>query len=367
MASFKKIKTGWQYRVSYKDGDKYRTKSGNGFKTKKEAEIAARKVEDKLNQGIDLNSNPVFTDHMQTWFETFKKGRYSKKNDYDIQHAINTAKKFFKNIKLKDINRKLYQQFINWYSEDHAVSTVKKVHIYCKECLRDALNDGLIDKDPTYKITPKGKRTEKEEELKYLNANEVEKLVIELKKQITPMYESRYILLIGLATGMRFSEIIGLAWKDIDFDNHTISIKRSYDHVITHDFVNTKTSSSMRTISIDDQTMQLLREYKLGNSIKHPEYLFIDNSGHAISNKACNNTLKRACRNTGIKEITCHALRHTHCSLLLYKGINIQYISKRLGHADVSTTYNIYSHIIDEMKESESAKTVDMMGKIMAK
>lgn len=367
MASFKKLKTGWQYRISYKDGDKYRTKSGNGFRTKKEAEIAARKVEDKISKGERINYNPVFVSYMKEWYKVFKKGRYSSRNDKAIENAIRVASLFFKDTKIKDIDRYKYQEFINWYAEDHAYATVKKIHTYTKACLQDAFNDKVISTDPTYKVTVKGNKITKDEKLKFLNASETEKLIAEVNNGLKPTWESRYVILIALATGMRFSELLALTWEDIDFSDGTIRINKSFDHVVTKQIKETKTPSSIRTIAVDSTTLLLIKKYKIANQKRHPIYLFIDGIGNpTISNTGCNKALRKACERSGIKTVTMHALRHTHCSLLIYKGFNIKYISKRLGHSDISITYSVYGHIIDEMEDKENGKIEKIFTELMA-
>lgn len=164
------------------------------------------------------------------------------------------------------------------------------------------------------------------------------------------------MILIALATGMRYGEILGLSWDDIDFENQTISVSRVFDYHATHEFKRPKTTSSVRTISIDSETLALIRQYKIGAQMKHPDYLFIDNLGGYPWNSSCNRTLKNACKDAGIKTVLFHALRHTHCSILLYKGFDIQYVSKRLGHANTTIIYNTYSHLLDEMNSREDQK-----------
>lgn len=366
MASFKKLKTGWQYRVSYYVEGKRKTKNGNGFRTKKEAEIAAREVESSMDHGLAVDKNPVFVDYMQDWYETYKKDKHSLRNNQVIEHAIKVAGKYFKQTKIKDITRKDYQKFINWYGQDHTTETVRKVHTYCKNCLREALNDRVIERDPTYRITPSGTKKAKSEQLKFLNEDEVKKLVTVLKDGINPQWESRYMALIAIATGMRFSEILALSWDDIDYSNSTITINKSFDHQNSQKIKETKTKSSVRTIVVDDSTLSLISQYKIAVQKQHPKYLFIDKLGHFPSNNACNKSLKRACKRAGIKEVTFHALRHTHCSLLIYKGFNIQYISKRMGHSNTSITYNVYGHVIDEMQQKENSKVGKVIESLFA-
>lgn len=361
MASFKKLKTGWQYRISYKDGDKYRTKNGNGFSTKREAQIAAAKVEDLLNKGNVLNENIIFMDYYENWYLLFRKDKYSAKNNYDIEHAIRQAKKFFKHTKILDIDRTLYQKFINWYGKNRATATVSKVHVYARACLQDAFQEGIIYRDPTHNVKVQGTKKAKDDSLKFLSEHEVKKLIVEIKNGMKPTWSSRYMILLALATGLRFSEVIALAWEDINFKEGYLNVNKSFDHVITKDFVPTKTDSSRRVIAIDKDTLSLLREYKIAAGINGSPYIFLDNNKNHTSNTATNQTLRRACNRAGIQEITFHSLRHTHCSLLIYRGVNIKYISKRLGHANITTTYQTYGHILDEMEQRESSQVEKIM------
>lgn len=366
MASYKKLKSGWQYRLSYTVDGIHKQKSGSGYATKREAEYAVQELEQKLHQGVNIDDNPIFKDYMWEWYKTFRKGKYSKRNDKDIELAIHTATKFFKQTKIKSITRAKYQEFINWYGETHASASVKKVHTYTKACLQDAYNDKLIDRDPTYRVITRGKAPNKDENLKFLNVKETEKLVAVVKDGLKPTTESRYMILLSLNTGLRFSEVLALTWADIDFNERTIRVNKSFDYTVTHQLQPTKTKSSIRTITVDRQTLNILREYQIANRKLHPEYLFIDGSlTPTISNTACNKMLKKCCEKAGVKPITFHGLRHTHCSLLLYQGVNIKYISQRLGHSDVSTTYSIYSHVIDELSQAENKKVCETFEKIM--
>ena len=126
----------------------------------------------------------------------------------------------------------------------------------------------------------------------------------------------------------------------------------------------TKTASSNRKIKLDDHTINMLKEYKKQNKDRHPTFLFLDSNHNHASNSAVNKALKKACQRAGIKKITFHSLRHTHCSILLFQGINIHYISKRLGHSKVSITMDIYSHMLQEMDQRENKKATEVMGSL---
>jgi integrase len=363
VASFKKLETGWQYRVSYKKDGKYKTKSANGFSTKKEAQIAAAAVDQQLHKGYNINAgDKLFRVYFEEWYEIYRKGKKSKDNDNDIRRAVEFAAKAFPDTKLKELTRDEYQKALNHFGKDRASATVKKHHTYMKACLQDAIQDGVIFKDPTYRVIAKGLKDPKQEELKYLNYKDTVKLIGVITEGIKPTYISRYIILFGLATGCRYSEIIGLTWDCIDFKNKTVKIEKTWDYKYTEDFSNAKNYQSKRVITIDDDTLVYLKQLKhhqnqffLRNGLKNEKNLvFMNENFELVSNNAVNKTLRKFCKKVNIKEITCHGLRHTHASILLYQNINIKYVSRRLGHIDITTTLKVYQHVLDELSQREN-------------
>lgn len=363
MASIQRLKNGWRYRVSFKEHGKYKTKTQGGFRTKKEAEIAAAELEKKLHVGHDITAgDQLFAEYIRTWFELYKKDKYSVSHENNVELSVRLVEKHFVGVKMKELNRDMYQKFLNSISPNYATETVKKRHTYIKECLKNAIEDEVITKDPTYKAVIKGKKDEKIEELKYLNYEEVRKLLHEVKKDMRIKFMSRYIILCAIATGARYSEIIGLTWDCVDFDNKSVNINKSWDYKSKHDFMDTKTFKSKRIITIDDDTCNVLKdlkikqkEHELKTGLRNTKNLcFINSSMKLVTNEAVNKTLKSLCKKCDIKVVTCHSLRHTHASILLYRGVNVKYLSRRLGHKDIVITLQTYSHILDEMEQKES-------------
>ncbi|MDR4648901.1 tyrosine-type recombinase/integrase, partial [Staphylococcus aureus] len=95
-------------------------------------------------------------------------------------------------------------------------------------------------------------------------------------------------------------------------------------------------------------------------AISYDGYIFKE-AGSIINLQAINNALKSACRVNNIPIITSHALRHTHCSYLLAKGVSIHYISKRLGHKNIAITTSVYSHLLEEKFNEEDKKTTKIL------
>ncbi|QTJ38778.1 site-specific integrase [Dolosigranulum pigrum] len=134
--------------------------------------------------------------------------------------------------------------------------------------------------------------------------------------------------LIGLAAGLKFSKVLGLSWEGINFNQKILRVNRSFDHSYSRKFKDTKSDTSKRTIVIDEPTINLLKEYKQANRSRHPNYIFLDTNLDNVTNNAVNKVLRRACARANIQEISFHFLRHTHCSILLFQGISIHYVSK---------------------------------------
>ncbi|MFJ5713163.1 tyrosine-type recombinase/integrase [Neobacillus sp. NPDC093127] len=363
MASIQKLKNGWRYRVSYKDGDKYKTKTQGGFRTKKEAEIAAAELEKKLHVGHDITSGDrLFAEYIRSWYEIYKKGKHSPKHGEDIERSVKLVEEHFPGVRMKDLTRDMYQRFINELAPKYAHETLRKRHLYIKQCLADAREDGVISKSPTYKVKVKGQKKEKAEDLKYLNYGELKRLVAETQKNLKLRYISRYIILFGIATGARFSEILGMTWDGIDFKNQTVTINKTWDLKYKNDFSDTKNYASMRTITIDEDMTDILKDLRtqqtkiaIQTGLRNNKNLvFVNDKMELVSNNAVNKTLKNLCKNIGATEITCHGLRHTHASTFLYKKVNIKYVSRRLGHKDIVTTLQTYSHIMDELEQVET-------------
>lgn len=373
MASIQKINGKWRYRVSYKDENgKYRTKTKGGFRTKKECEIAAAELERKLHRGFDVSAgDQLFPEYMRNWFELYKKGKYSLGHERNIELSVRLVEKYFAGVRMKDITRDMYQAFINKISKEYTLATVRKRHTYIRECLKLAREDQIIFRDPTFDVVISGEKPAKEESEKFLNYNDVKKLIQETKKGLDPRYVSRYIILFAIATGARFGEIAGLTWDCVDFDEKTITFNKAWDYK-GKKFKETKTYESKRTITIDDETLKMLKEIQMiqkqrrlqsgmGEKFNPNNLVFTDMTGKVVSNEAVNKVLKKLCQRAGITMITCHGLRHTHGSILLYRGVNIKYISRRLGHKDIITTLQIYSHVLDELEQKEARQIDDMM------
>lgn len=369
MASFKKMSAGWQYRVSFKENGKYRTKSENGFATKKEAQVAAAELERKLERGLDIKAGDrLFSEYYKEWVKTYKKGRFSRETDKIYQTAINLVEVNFQNLTLKQLTKAKYQAFINRYAKTHSKETVRKINTKIAGCLQEAFRNGDLPIDVTYKIAISGLEGKKEED-KYLNESEAKKLLLALQDDIKLSYISRYMCILQLSTGARIGEIMAATFDSLDFRTNTLNINKAWDYKETLSFKPTKNKET-RKISVDAHTMDMLRPFyndakkrSLSSSYdNHHKLVFVDNMMNVVSVEAVNKTLKRACIRAGVPVITSHGLRHTHASILLLHGLDLQYVSQRLGHKSQLTTASIYAHVLKEAKEKGDDQAIAIAG-----
>jgi len=156
-----------------------------------------------------------------------------------------------------------------------------------------------------------------------------------------------FILLIA-KTGMRFSEALALTPKDFNFSHQMLSINKTWDYKNNSGFLPTKNKASVRKIQIDWQTV--IQFSGLLKNLPEDEPIFVKSK---VYNSTINDILEKHCKNSKIPVISIHGLRHTHASLLLFAGVSIASVARRLGHASMTTTQKTYLHIIQELENKD--------------
>ena len=149
---------------------------------------------------------------------------------------------------------------------------------------------------------------------------------------------------------MRFSEALALTPKDFDFSHQSLSISKTWDYKGKGGFLPTKNKSSVRKIQIDWQTVIQFSE--LVKRLPENEPIFVK-EGSPVYNSTVNDILARHCAAAKVPVISAHGLRHTHASLLLFAGVSIASVARRLGHASMTTTQKTYLHIIQELENQD--------------
>ena len=299
----------------------------------------------RCNMLNEAQRTDKFCEYYAKWITVYKKGAIRQVTMDKYLMTQKWLEKLIPDLKICDLNRIAYQQLLNDYAEYHERQTTMDFHHQLKGAVLDAVDEGLIDRDPTRKAIIKGKAPSTKK-IKYLNQFELHTLLasLELKDEVNWDY---FILLVA-KTGMRFSEALALTPKDFDFYHQTLSISKTWDYKGAGGFQPTKNKSSVRKIQIDWQSVIRFSELVKGLPDDHP--IFVDGK---VYNSTVNDVLSRHCERCNIPVISIHGLRHTHASLLLFTGVSIASVARRLGHSSMTTTQKTYLHIIQELENKD--------------
>lgn len=295
---------------------------------------------------LTTKETDLFSKYFSQWIKVYKEGAVRKVTLDKYLMSQAWVAKLAPQMRLCDVNRVAYQQLLNEYACEHERQTTMDFHHQLKGAIMDAVDDGFIEKDPTRKAIIKGKAP-RIKKIKYLNQFELHTLLgsLDLHDRINWDW---FILLVA-KTGMRFSEALALTPSDFDFAHQTLSISKTWNYKGNGGFMPTKNKSSVRKIRIDWQTVIQFSELVKGIPPERPIFV---NGGH-VYNSTVNDILERRCRAAKIPTITVHGLRHTHASLLLFAGVSIASVARRLGHASMTTTQKTYLHIIQELENQD--------------
>ena len=260
-------------------------------------------------------------------------------------------------LQAQDLN-KLYsdlaQPEVNKYTGGGlSPKTIIEHHRLISSVLENALKEGLVATNIAKRATlPKVTR----KEVNYFQPEEVAAICEALESE--PI-KWRTMIHLFMITGARRGEILGLKWDKVDLDNKRIGICRTImytpDRGIYED--TPKTASSIRSISLPTETVTLLRQYKvwqneqrlrMGEYWQDQGFVFCQDDGSPMHPDSVPNWLGKFSKRHGLPHINAHAFRHTMASMLYFNGMDSVSISHRLGHAQVSTTANIYAHVIEE-------------------
>ena len=292
-----------------------------------------------------VGTGEFFSQYFARWVVIYKKGAI---RDVTMQKYLMTQvwiEKLAPSLLIHELTRTNYQQLLNDYAVNHERQTTMDFHHHLKGAILDAVDEGLIERDPTRKAIIKGKAP-REKKPKFLNQFELQTLLsgMELSKNVNWDW---FILLVA-KTGLRFSEALALTPKDFDFAHQSLLISKTWDYKGKGGFLPTKNQSSVRKIQIDWQTIIQFSELVKNLPVDKP--IFTDGT---VYNSTVNDILRRHCNRANVPIISIHGLRHTHASLLIFAGVSIASVARRLGHASMTTTQKTYLHIIHELENRD--------------
>lgn len=350
---------------------KYTTK--RGFKSPQEAKKAYNRLMVQVEENdVVTNSQRLFSELADEWFEQYK--NTVRESTYVAQKLAYKKHIFplFGNLKISRISIPYCQKQVNhWYSYYKKYSNLIGL---TSSVFKYALSLRLIRSNPMDAvIRPKRKKRIDEERYSapYYEKEELLEFLEIAKNYPDPIYPIFRILAF---TGLRKGELLALRWKDIDFEKRTLSVKQT---LATCDkweikFQVPKTEKSLRTISIDSETLQVIKrwqlrqkEYFLKMGIKPTkngeQLLFVSEENKPLYLDYVNHNLKIIINENNLKRITPHGFRHTHCSLLFESGASLKEVQVRLGHTDIKTTMDIYTHVTKRQTEETANRFAHFM------
>ena len=305
------------------------------------------------------DKNTLFCDYFDEWVDIYKRGAV---RDVTLKKYLLVSKhlrKLFGDVRMEDIDRKKYQQLINDFAVDHERTTVSDFIHMVRSAVLDAVDDGLIDKDPTRRAVIKGCEPRRSKRRKFLDQFQLQKLLESLKLGDKPSWD--WLILLIAKTGLRYSEALALTPNDFDFSKMTLSVSKTWDYKAGGGFARTKNQSSVRNVEMDWQLSMQMQSMCRDLDQDRPIFVI---PGHSTYNSTANDTLHRRCREAGVPEISIHGLRHTHASVLLASGVSTASVSSRLGHSNISTTQKVYLHVIKELERQDVSTIMRSMSSL---
>lgn len=392
MATFKQYEKkdgskAWMFKVHL--GTDYVTKkeiktTRRGFKTKKEAQAALNKLvfEFEQNDGLEEKEKLTTVNEMyEIWFETYK----DTVKETTYRQTDNRMKKYilpkFGKMILERVTVKSAQKEVNDWAKKFGMYT--ELLRYLTKVFDHAVLLEVIDSNPFRKIIkPKQIAKKSKKKLKYYTIEQLKTFLeateIRLsecpKNQVIHLYCSRMdVALFRLLafSGIRIGECLSLYWSDLDFDNQTLDISKSLTKVKGgYEISTTKTFSSNRNISLDDETIAILKKWKLEqakalmkNGFRNDQNLIFSSwKGKLTNHPNMNGRSRRIAKYANLPCIGLHGFRHTHATLLFESGVSAKEIQHRLGHSDISMTLNTYTHITERTEKKAINTMIEHFG-----
>jgi integrase len=294
-----------------------------------------------------IKKTDLFYQYYAQWITVYKEGAIRDVTMDKYRLTEKWLEKLIPQLQICEMNRINYQQLLNDYARVHERQTTMDFHHQLKAAIMDAVDEELIETDPTRKAIVKGRPPHKKKP-KFLNHYELQKLLecLDLHEYVN----WDWFLLLVAKTGMRFSEALALLPTDFDFLHQMLVVNKTWNYKGNGGFLPTKNKSSVRKIQLDWQTVIQFSE--LIKNLPKETPIFIKYE-HKIYNSTVNGILARHCKELGIPIISIHGLRHTHASLLLFAGVSIASVARRLGHSSMTTTQKTYLHIIQELENKD--------------
>jgi integrase len=349
-----------------KDSTGKRVKTTKTFEKKKDARTALKKFEaDKTKGTLVFPSSLTFKDWLDYWINDIKSIKCEETTLYGYRNIINNhLNDKLGSYKLQELNPTVINKYFKGKKEEGlSNNTIRKHYDLLKDALKRAVNEEKILKNPLDKIEPI--KTQKNE----MNFYSVE----QLKTLFALVENDRMEIVVKLAglLGLRREEIAGLKWGNVDLDNKIITIAEARTQAGKNTIEKgTKNYSSHRTLYAPDEIINLLTVIKskqdeqkalLGEGYKDEGYVMAWENGEPYRPNYLSDLFKKIIDDNKLPSLRLHDLRHTFASIANELGTNLYDISKALGHSQVGTTSQIYTHMFDKTNKKAISKIANVL------
>jgi integrase len=355
---------------------KRRQRWHSGYRTRKEAERARTKLLSQLDEGTYITpTKENLGEYLDRWLGAIENTiRPSTHYSYSRNVRLH-VKPYLGNLQLQRVDasnlNKLYSTLLQSGSKHYrggglSNKSVRYVHVILHRAFKDAVRWGLLQRNPTDAADPPKVRASARTHIRTWGAPQVGEFLRSLADD--PLHPAFMFL---ATTGMRRGEALGLRWSDIDFSNLTASVEQTVI-AVNHEvqFGSPKTEMGERPVDIDPGTMAALKAHRaaqnrtkliMGPAWHEHDLVFCRNDGNPLHPERFSRDFDKRVAKSGLPRIRLHDLRHTWATLALRAGVHPKVVQERLGHASISITLGIYSHVAPTMQKEAAAKVAGLM------
>jgi integrase len=338
-------------------------------KSRAECQAWVRQTLDQVDQGMTFETrNLRLSDFLREWIGV-KKSSVRQRTAFQYERLIVAyVVPMLGRVRLKDLSLRVVNRFYERLAaQGVGISHIRYAHRVLHAALEHAARTGIIGKNPAHGATLPKKPYR---EMAILNEQQVTTFLVAASSS-----KFRTLFHLAVTTGMRFSELRGLSWSDVDWIKGTISVRRQIHQMprLGATIGEHKTHSAIRTIRLGETSLEMLREqkrrveqsrYEAGNDWQERGLIFPSRIGTPFAPCAVQDKFHRVLEAANLPRIRFHDLRHTAASLMLSHGVAALVVSKILGHSSLSITLGIYAHSTLDMQDHAASVIEEMVAPV---
>lgn len=360
------------YVTGYDANGKPKRKLFSSYK-KQDVIDAMAEYKTLMNKGLTSSDDKIMLeDYFRKWLFEYRKNdlKDTTFTKYDSIYRNHVKDSAIGKVKLVDLRKDILQRhYNNLIEEGISLNVIKTINKHLGTCLEQAFNDSIIPRNYCRMVTlPKVQSNPKDEDIKFFSMEEQKTFISSLNS-----HRNKALFILAFGAGLRIGELMALTWDNIDMDTKSIIINSAISHLsivdkktgnrtwstIEHD---PKTSTSFRTVPLPDTVFNELMLHKERQDIEKSKlgYLYQDNNlvfatetGNYIDTRNLTRSYERALAKANIPYRSFHSMRHTYATRLFEKDVPVKTVQVLMGHKDITTTMNIYTHVMPEKKTAE--------------